>query len=440
MADITFPTRLDAALKGAKTVLVLAPERALADGWPRRALKVAWRPLLEKAAKGEKAGPGGTSVSMINPGKGPRRIVLGILPDEVSRHNAPSRMEAAAVSAIAAKLDDGPSAVIACVEEPAHAQPLARAMARGLPLFERKGTPAGAKKKAAKKPTRTAFLALDTKGKPVSMTKADRAVIQRSRWAAALVDTPTAELTTAAFESAVRKAARNLAHVKVTSIVGASLLQRGLGGIHAVGRTAVVPPRLLIIEYRPPRAKRRFALVGKGVVYDTGGLSLKPPHAMAGMKCDMGGAAAAAGAALALAEGKAKEAFVCALPLAENAIGPDAYRPDDILTMHSGKTVEINNTDAEGRLLLADGVSYVTRKYKPMAVFDAATRYAAANMRVLNFLLEDSLGGGGSASLKTDAQGKTHGLALLRMELEVPQDVLDATPEGTPGATRGGGA
>ena len=91
------------------------------------------------------------------------------------------------------------------------------------------------------------------------------------------------------------------------------------------------------------------------------------------MKRDMGGAAAVAGAVLALAEGKSKDHVIGVLALAENAIGPDAYRPDDILDMHSGKTVEINNTDAEGRLVLADAVSYVGRRFKPDVIMDAAT-------------------------------------------------------------------
>ena len=205
------------------------------------------------------------------------------------------------------------------------------------------------------------------------MTKADQVVVERARWAALLVDTPTAEMTTADFEKAVKKAARGLEHVRIKTVVGPALLEKKLGGTHAVGRTAVVAPRMVLIEYRPPRAKRHLGLVGKGVVYDTGGLSLKSSTGMPHMKADMGGAAATAGAALALIEAKARIKVTCAVPLAENAIGPKAYRPDDIITMHSGKTVEINNTDAEGRLLLGDGVSYVGRRYDVDALIDAAT-------------------------------------------------------------------
>ena len=109
-----------------------------------------------------------------------------------------------------------------------------------------------------------------------------------------------------------------------------------------------MPPRLLVLDYKPPGAKRTFALVGKGVVYDTGGLSLKATAGMSSMKGDMGGGAAVVGAFHALASTGFGQRVVAAVPLAENAIGPNSYRNDDIIVMHSKKTVEINNTDAEG--------------------------------------------------------------------------------------------
>jgi probable aminopeptidase NPEPL1 len=257
--------------------------------------------------------------------------------------------------------------VIACAEEPEHALPLAAAVARTLPLYSRAASAKGAK------PTAVSFVALDARGRPVPVSPADRRVVERLRWAAALVDAPTQEKDTAAFERAVRSAARGVAGLKVSSIVGDALLARGLGGIHGVGRAAMVPPRLLLLEWRPPKAKRRIGLVGKGVVYDTGGLALKPRDGMVGMKADMAGAAAVCAATLALAASKHPDAIVAAAPLAENAIGPDSYRNDDILTLHSGKTVEINNTDAEGRLLLGDAVSYLAREKDVDVVVDAAT-------------------------------------------------------------------
>src|SRR5690606_35883375 len=113
--------------------------------------------------------------------------------------------------------------------------------------------------------------------------------------------------------------------------------------------------------------------VGKGITYDTGGLHLKARGMMESMKSDMGGAAAVLGAFAVLARHGVKGRLSLVLCLAENAIGPAAYKPDDVLTMHSGKTVEINNPDAEGRLLLADGCSFAARELGADTIVDAAT-------------------------------------------------------------------
>jgi probable aminopeptidase NPEPL1 len=129
----------------------------------------------------------------------------------------------------------------------------------------------------------------------------------------------------------------------------------------------------LIATANASKKGKHIGLVGKGVTYDTGGLHIKGRGGMEGMKCDMGGAAAVLGAFLALARHHKSSRVTLVMCLAENAIGPNAYKPDDVLTMHSGKTVEINNTDAEGRLLLADGCSYAARNLGCDIVLDAAT-------------------------------------------------------------------
>ncbi len=372
MSVLAFPSSLTQALRGADAVLLLLPAGLAEKGWVGKSLHAPWADTVARALRGKESGPGGRTISLANPGAGPSKIVVGLLPERVSRHNAPARTEAVAAAAAAADLFGQPTAVIAALDDPAHALPVARATLRGAPLYTRQTVVEG-KRRVTKKPARLSFLALDAQGKTVPIDLAGRALLERTRWAARLVDMPTSELTTAAFEKAVRKASQGLAHVKVTSIRGDDLLEHGLGGIHAVGRAAEVAPRLVVVHYKPPKAKRRIALVGKGVVYDTGGLSLKPSASMFGMKKDMAGAAVAVAAALAMAEGKAREEVIAVAPLAENAIGPGAYRPDDILIMHSGKTVEVNNTDAEGRLLLGDAVSWVARKYHPDVVIDAAT-------------------------------------------------------------------
>ncbi len=370
MFDLVYPTSVAVALKGAERVVLLAPERRLKKGWIAKAVDARWTRLLAKAARETAAGPTGKSVYAQNPDAGPDHLVLGVLPDERSRNNCPARPEAAFGVMKGAGADTSKTAVIACVEDDAHALPLARAVGRALPMYTRAtddGKPRGRKK------GKVAFVAAGNDGKRVNVKPADRAVVDRARWAASLVDTPAADMTTTDFVRVTRNAARGIANLRVSVISGPQLLKLGMGGLHAVGRTAMQPPRLLLLDYRPPKATRRVALIGKGIVYDTGGLDLKTGGHMSHMKMDMGGAAATVGAALALAASKHKDAVICAAALAENAIGPDAYRPDDILSMHSGHTVEINNTDAEGRLVLADAASYVARKYKPDALLDMAT-------------------------------------------------------------------
>jgi probable aminopeptidase NPEPL1 len=374
-AKLDFPRTTAAALRGAETVLLIAPAAPLRAGWIDRAFPSApWRRLLARAAKETSPGRRGKSVTTLTPSGSPSRLVLSVLPDAVSRHNAPSRADFAASAAAGADLGGGRSAVVACVEDAAHALPLAAAVARSLPLYHRAKRPNGAK------PGVVSFLAVDPKGRPVPLSPADRQVVERLRWAASLVDAPTEEMDTAAFEREVRRAARGIRGLRVESIVGDALLRKGLGGIHAVGRAAEVAPRLLLLTWSPRRARRKVGLVGKGVVYDTGGLALKPRDGMFGMKADMGGAAAVCGATLALAAAGHPDAIVAAAPLAENAIGPRAYRNGDIVTLHGGKTIEINNTDAEGRLLLGDAVSFLARERGVDAVIDAATLTGAQSV------------------------------------------------------------
>jgi probable aminopeptidase NPEPL1 len=371
VADFSFARTLPTAIKTENLVFV-GTQRALKTLPGKLYPKAPWLKLVKSMAAESEAGPLGKTVSTYTGGKAPKKVTLAVLPDTVSRHLSPSRSHAVEVQAARCGLGSGTHTVVLCLDDAAHYVPVANAVARVVPLYWRKGTKTGAKKTPAKKHS-VQFVAVDKKGGFVAASSTVSSTVHNTRWSASLVDTPTAEMTTADFVSAARKQARKLSGVKVSVIVGDKLLDKKLGGIHAVGRTAMVAPRLLVMEYNPRGAKQRVALVGKGVVYDTGGLSLKTGGHMAGMKADMGGAAAVAGAFFALVQQKVSTRVVCLAPLAENAIGPNSYRPDDILDMHSGKTVEINNTDAEGRLLLADGVSYAARTFKPDLVIDAAT-------------------------------------------------------------------
>ena len=150
-------------------------------------------------------------------------------------------------------------------------------------------------------------------------------------------------------------------------IQGTDLRDQGFGGIWGVGKASENLPALAILSHVPPDCAdmTSICMVGKGIVYDTGGLSIKISGNMCGMKGDMGGSAAVLGAFRALVKCNINAPVHALLCLAENSVGPIATRPDDIHTLYSGKTVEINNTDAEGRLVLGDGVAYAAKHLNP---------------------------------------------------------------------------
>lgn len=148
-----------------------------------------------------------------------------------------------------------------------------------------------------------------------------------------------------------------------------------MGGLCSVGQGSPNKPALIILEHKPAgsRSKRPIAVVGKAVTFDTGGISIKPAADMGAMKYDKCGGMAAIGVAAAAAMLKLPRHIVCAVPTAENMVDGGAYRPGDIIRMYNAKTVDVTNTDAEGRLILADAISYVCRHYKPSVLIDLAT-------------------------------------------------------------------
>lgn len=157
-----------------------------------------------------------------------------------------------------------------------------------------------------------------------------------------------------------------------------------MGGLLAVNRGSIDPPTFSILTHKPDDARNNkpIVLVGKGVVYDTGGMSLKPtPNSMDSMKSDMGGAAAVVGAMVAIAESRLPIHVVGLIPATDNRPGENAYVPGDIIKMYDGSTVEVLNTDAEGRMILADALAYA-KKMKPELVFDLATLTGSAAMAI----------------------------------------------------------
>ena len=164
------------------------------------------------------------------------------------------------------------------------------------------------------------------------------------------------ELRPPAFADSVATLARQ-ADLQVDILDEAALAEGGFGGILAVGRGSGAPPRLVRIAYRPEDATRRVALVGKGITFDSGGVSIKPAQGMWEMKSDMAGAAAVAATMLAVATLRPAVAVTAYVPMAENMPSGSSYRPGDVVTMRNGKRVEVLNTDAEGRMVLADAMA-----------------------------------------------------------------------------------
>jgi leucyl aminopeptidase len=174
------------------------------------------------------------------------------------------------------------------------------------------------------------------------------------------------------------KTAKNLEKeskaIKTTVFDKKGIEKLGMGLLLAVNRGSHREPAFIVMEYKgDPSSSDVTAIVGKGITYDTGGLCLKPPTGMETMKDDMSGGAAVLGTIKAAAALKLKVNLLGAIASTENAIGPASYKPGDVYKSYSGKTVEIGDTDAEGRLVLADAVSYVQDKYKPKVLIDLAT-------------------------------------------------------------------
>ncbi|KIH58916.1 cytosol aminopeptidase family, catalytic domain protein [Ancylostoma duodenale] len=172
-----------------------------------------------------------------------------------------------------------------------------------------------------------------------------------------LIDAPSNELNTDAFLMEVLSVAEEL-DLKSTVVTGEDLKKEGFGGIWSVGRSGFQSPSFVVLKHEPKDATKSYCFVGKGVVFDTGGMQIKGKTGMPGMKRDMGGAAGMLGAYYGLVKSGFKEKLYLCLAIVENNVTNFANKPDDVITMLSGKTVEINNTDAEGRLILADAVYY----------------------------------------------------------------------------------
>ena len=230
-----------------------------------------------------------------------------------------------------------------------------------------------------------------------------------------LVNASPADLYPGAFAD-IAKAAAKGTKVKVTVLDEKALAAGGYGGLVAVGQGSARPPRLVRVAYAPPRAKRTVALVGKGITFDSGGLSIKPAKSMETMKSDMAGAAAVLHTVLAAAALELPVAVTGWLCLAENMPSGTAQRPSDVITQRGGTTVEVLNTDAEGRLVLADGL-VAAREEKPDAIVDIAT-LTGAQIVALGPLVSAVMGTAGMPDAVVEA-ARTAGEQFWPMPLPV---------------------
>lgn len=211
-----------------------------------------------------------------------------------------------------------------------------------------------------------------------------KVLVARQNWARDLVNTGPNVLYPATFADAVTAEAGSKSRgraaksaVKVEVLDEAALAAGGFGGIIGVGQGSANAPRLVTVSYSPAKPTATVALVGKGITFDSGGLCLKPATSMITMKCDMAGAASVAAAVFAAADLQLPVAVTGYLCLAENMPSATAQRPGDVLTMRGGTTVEMINTDAEGRMVLADGIALASESH-PDSIIDVATLTGAA--------------------------------------------------------------
>lgn len=239
-----------------------------------------------------------------------------------------------------------------------------------------KGKAAQAKTKA-KKGLASLSIAMDGAAAAQKLHKRLEPVAVGAHLARDLMNEPPNSLYPASYAARIQKELTKLG-VKVEIIDDKKMKTLGMGAALAVGQGSARPPRMVVMRWNgktkgTAKPKNPLAFVGKGVTFDTGGISIKPAASMDEMKMDMGGSAAVVGLMKSLALRKAKVDVVAIVGLAENMPSDRAYRPGDVVTSMSGQTIEVLNTDAEGRLVLADALTYIQRTYKPKLIVDLAT-------------------------------------------------------------------
>ncbi len=214
--------------------------------------------------------------------------------------------------------------------------------------------------------------------------EANQKLWNRIQWCREWVNLPVQDLNAAGFADELASIAADLEGVSCTVMDKKKIESLRMGGLLGVNRGSVDEPRFVVLEYKGSK-QAPLCLVGKGVMFDTGGLNIKPGSYMEEMKSDMAGAATMASVLFAAADNRLPVHLVALLPMTDNRPGYNALTPDDILTMYDGTTVEVVNTDAEGRLILADAIAYAQKNYDPALIITAATLTGAAVRAISTF-------------------------------------------------------
>jgi len=325
--------------------------------------------------------------ALIYPDSSSTRRIMAVGAGEKDRLNAEGLRRAAATGAGALKKLSVETAAIALPEGMDDAEAASQALVEGFMLgsyeFNLYRT-----EQTEEPPVQRLVIQTSDSDVPVRRgAERGRVVSESVCTARDLVNLSPDEKTPVLFSKAIEKSARKYGYD--ASVWDKEMIEEeGMGGLLAVNRGSMEPPTFTVLEWKPENARNRkpIVLVGKGVVFDTGGLSLKPTKgSMDSMKSDMAGAAAVVGAMEAIARLELPVFVIALIPATDNRPGQQAYVPGDVIRMHSGKTVEVLNTDAEGRMLLADALSYAGDLY-PELVIDLATLTGAVVVALGEFV------------------------------------------------------
>ncbi len=429
------PSKRSGKNKAAPQTLVVFAGRDLAlSAATRQTLGAAGEALVKKAAAAAKfKGKGSSALDIIAPSEVPadRLLVIGTGGEEAGKSKAkeePKPDEYLALGGfVFGKLGAGACATIV-FDLPCPPKDVAAAaaeFAEGVRLRDYKFDLYKTKKKDDEENGATEIaVAVEDPTAARREAKSREAVAEGVLLARTLVNEPANVLTPEEFAKRAQELAKLGVEVKVLD--EAAMKQLGMGALLAVGQGSERESRLVIMRWRGDKKEGKskpIAFIGKGVVFDTGGISIKPAAGMEDMKGDMAGAACVVGLMHALAARKAKADVIGAIGIVENMPGPNAQRPGDILKSMSGQTVEVINTDAEGRLVLADVLWYVQDKFKPQFMVDLATLTGAVMVALGQehaglFSNDDEL------SKKLVAAGKETNEKLWRLPLGAAYDKL----------------